>query len=73
LAGGESTLPSPHQDRLAAKGELSRDAWHRMHYIYPARERELAEKISTHPAHGYEFPMDHPIDKLPDAQSHHRG
>jgi len=61
LARGIDT--AAHQGALAAKGRTIAVLGTGLHYIYPAENRELAEKISTSGAIVTEFPMDTTPDR----------
>jgi DNA processing protein len=61
LARGIDT--AAHQGALAAKGRTIAVLGTGLHYIYPAENRELAEKISTSGAMVTEFPMDTTPDR----------
>jgi DNA processing protein len=61
LARGIDT--AAHQGALAAKGRTMAVLGTGLHYIYPAENRELAEKISTSGAVVTEFPMDTTPDR----------
>jgi DNA processing protein len=61
LARGIDT--AAHQGALAAKGRTIAVLGTGLHYIYPAENRELAEKISTFGAVVTEFPMDTTPDR----------
>ena len=61
LARGIDT--AAHQGALAAKGRTIAVLGTGLHYIYPAENRELAEKISTSGAVVTEFPMDTTPDR----------
>jgi len=61
LARGIDT--AAHQGALAAKGRTIAVLGTGLHYIYPAENRDLAEKISTSGAIVTEFPMDTTPDR----------
>src|SRR5467141_1662409 len=61
LARGIDT--AAHQGALAAKGRTIAVIGTGLHYIYPAENRDLAEKISTSGAIVTEFPMDTTPDR----------
>jgi len=62
LARGIDTPPPPSRS-TCGKGANNRGARTGLHYIYPAENRDLAEKISTSGAIVTEFPMDTTPDR----------